>query len=246
MFRRDQFTPGGNLTASPIFQTGYNSNVQASTITLWNFGGLYPWQTGNNALSVASTDNGDTNDVRVMLLEENTFAQSIIDVTLTGQTPVSLGDFQYVNRTVVLTEPDPGGDIHVGFGTFTAGVPATTLGYISAGENTSQSCTFTVPQGFSILFSQLVVNAEKNAFFVSCISVPGLPFWELGRSFTTGSAVIVKPTILLDALGASNPFGIPTLNSLPAGTRVEVRTASLSGQPDNVGGFFELYMVEDI
>lgn len=124
--------------------------------TVWRHGGLYEYPSTPMAMTVSSTSADDTaagTGARTVVISGlvDDFESSTETVTLDGQNPVSVpGNWIRINR---VSADDVGsgnvnaGDIHIGSGTVTAGVPATTYGFIEMGDGTSLSSVFTFAKG---------------------------------------------------------------------------------------------------
>lgn len=125
----------------------------------------------NRASSDSTLDVGK--EVLVVGLDENWFSSTQI-VTLNGQNKVILNpELIRINQLIAQTDLD--GDLYVYEDTaITNGVPNDTTkvkGYISVGNNISQSAIFTIPVGFSAIFKTaaygLVPSAQCCSTFIN-------------------------------------------------------------------------------
>ena len=137
---------------------GYNPDVDTSTESVWPDGGVVPHPTVAAVLSVSSSSANDTSagtGARTVFIEGldsgyNTISET---VTLNGQTAVSTsGSYLYVNQLYVTSAGSSGhneGNINVGTGTVTAGVPAVLYDIIAATYNTRTTAHYCVPAGYT-------------------------------------------------------------------------------------------------
>ena len=139
----------------------YGKNVDVDTgqdNDIWDLGGTYPFLSAPTVLtlsSVTSTDEvSDTGarTVRVFTLDD-TWALASQSVTMNGLSGVALtGQHRRVFRAFVESAGSNNGaeaTIHVGFGSITAGVPATSLAAILLGNNQTLMAIMTVPSNMT-------------------------------------------------------------------------------------------------
>lgn len=163
----DQFhpdvRPAGSVTAESILKFGHNGAVGTAALeTVWSQGGLYVWPAGATAMTVSSDDANDTSagtgarTVVVFALDSANLEIAPMTISMNGLTGVSVPtNPRAVNRMIVATAGSTGrnlGNVYIGTGTVTAGVPATIYGVIVASgatvgleENQTQQGFFTVP-----------------------------------------------------------------------------------------------------
>lgn len=112
---------------------------------IWDQGGTYVFPSDKGEeMYIASSNAGDTQIVDIIGLDlhgavRRTFA------LLTGQTKVSVGVFNRVFRMYVNGTQANAGDIYVGNGTFTDGVPENIFAKIVVGAIQTRMALFTVP-----------------------------------------------------------------------------------------------------
>lgn len=138
---------------------GYNPDVDsAAEETVWTAGGLYVHASSPTIMTVSSTSTSDTSAGvgarQIYLLGINSTGGEVSEfVTLNGQTAVNTihtyTEIQYVLVTSVGSTGHNVGNIAIGTGTVTAGVPATTYGHILATENGSLMGHYTIPLGYT-------------------------------------------------------------------------------------------------
>ncbi|MCP4598974.1 MAG: hypothetical protein GY847_00260 [Proteobacteria bacterium] len=150
---------------------GFNPDVGATRETVWDGGGLYPWNESAQALTISSDDPADTllgtgaRTATVIGLDSN-YAEYSITVELSGTTPVDVvANGMRVSRVKVDTAGSGGanaGELYVGFGAVSSGVPASTLAIIRPGYNQTQMALYTVPAGKVVFLGDYYNNTGKG------------------------------------------------------------------------------------
>jgi len=142
---------------------GYNPDVDTSTETVWPYGGLLAFPASALRMSVSSANSNDTSagtGARTVYVEGLDANHSVISetVTLNGQTAVLTTQFfLHINQLYVATAGSSGaaaGNIYVGTGTVTAGVPAVVYDIIEYDYNARVTGSYTVPAGYTAYLSQ--------------------------------------------------------------------------------------------
>jgi len=137
--------------------------------TLWGDNTLYTYPTSAvsvNSLSIASASANDTvagtgaRKVKITGLDTN-YAAVTETVSMNGQTPVKLTEEFYRINEMSVYEIGSSlyniGDVWLGTGTFTAGVPATKYSLILNETNVSENGIFTVPAShYAMIFPPAV------------------------------------------------------------------------------------------
>jgi hypothetical protein len=134
-----------NIKSKSLFKFGRNTDLGTSEETVWVRGGIETYATGNTINQVSSSDNSDTQEIKI---EGHTISGSELSfvsqtITLTGQTPVTLTTPLYrASRLFNNDNTDFAGEVY-GYesgGTVTAGVPqdATKI-HVEASGATNQS-----------------------------------------------------------------------------------------------------------
>jgi hypothetical protein len=156
-----------------VHKFAYNADVGTTFEPIWDQGGAYtfPASTGVQ-LSVASSSAADTGagtgvqTVRVEGVDVNGefFSE---DITLTGTTEVPLTNTSViaVNRMYALTVGTGGvnaGDIYVGDGVFTVGVPAEKFLKIKVGNGQTLHGIYTVPKDKAAYLLGWEISAARN------------------------------------------------------------------------------------
>lgn len=173
-----QITSNNVTGVKSVFNFGFNPDVDSALETIWDQGGLYVYPTSAIQMKVSSTSANDTSagtgarTVVVSGLDEN-YNEAEETVTLNGQTEVlTTTTFIRVFRASVTTAGSGGtaaGNIYIGTGTVTAGVPATVYAKITLGENQTLMALWTVPAGYTayILKGSLSVGTANGNQYVT-------------------------------------------------------------------------------
>ena len=148
------FSLGEKLTTFKA--AGINREVTTDAVpeSLWSIGGTVSFLTSSINLYVASTNTQDTaagsgsKQIKIVGLDEN-FVEQSETFTLNGQTPVtSSKTYMRVNNAYVTyagSEEKNVGDINIGYGTWSSGVPSNYVAQIPANEGELAQALFTVP-----------------------------------------------------------------------------------------------------
>lgn len=191
------------VTPHSIF--GYNGSVSAET-TLWNQGGIYVYPSTAIFMTISSTSDNDTelgSGARTLFVEglgEGYVAQTeaIILNGKTGRTTIK--KWLRVFRITVLTGgtvDGADGNIYIGVGTLTQGVPATVYARVCHGYNRSCNGMFTTPAGYTgyVLHTRYTVGAGKEVI-IKALAKPEGGVWILAGIFPVYQNSIADEIIL--------------------------------------------------
>ena len=138
---------------------GYNPDLDsAAEETVWTAGGLYAHASSPTIMKVSSTSTLDTSAGvgarTISILGINSTGNEVSEtVTLNGQTAVNTThtytEIQSALVTSVGSATHNEGNISIGTGTVTGGVPAVIYGHILATENGSLIGHYTIPAGYT-------------------------------------------------------------------------------------------------
>jgi len=133
-----------------IFRASYNSNVGTSEATVWPKNTAYVFPVSAGHMMLYSTSALDTTQLVLIDGLDSNYDEISEVLMLNGQTgrQTSL-EYLRINTMTVLTD-SPQGDIALGTGVATAGVPANTYGFIHAGDNITSAAVYTVPAGYTL------------------------------------------------------------------------------------------------
>ena len=155
------------------YKFGTNSSVGNSVETIWQQGGLYSYPPSASTMTVSSSDVNDTSagtGARTVLISglDASYNEASETITLNGQTAVTtVNSYIRVNRAIVLTAGSGGanaGNIYVGTGTVTAGVPANIYTIINGdGSNQTLQCFWTVPAGYTAYIYQTNISTGTSS-----------------------------------------------------------------------------------
>jgi hypothetical protein len=133
------------------FGANFNITTASGPEDVWEGGGIYPFSTSADIISLSSSDASDTHVVRVQGLDENG-DEVIQDITLTGQTRVPLTTPLFrVYRMENMGNADFTGTVYCYSGTEnSSGVPSgasVTKAIIDNGNNQTLMAIYTIPLG---------------------------------------------------------------------------------------------------
>lgn len=149
----------GQIEGHQIVQVfGYNSDLDLTEESIWPNGGAVPHPTTASVLKVSSSSADDAaagTGARTVYISgvDADFDEVGEFVTLNGQTAVNTSNsYRYVNQLYVVTVGSGAhnaGNINVGTGTVTAGVPAVLYDMIAIGYNQRTTAHYCVPAGYT-------------------------------------------------------------------------------------------------
>lgn len=189
-----------NCTAVDLF--GFNRTIGTAYETVWNNGGgIYPFPSAADTLSVVSSSASDTMDVMITGLDAN--RDILVEtVTLTGTTAVTTtGEFLRVNACVI-TSGNNVGNITVTHGT-------DVIGYIQATYGVHQAVIYSVPRKHRLFINQIdftsgTLTANKYMLARACLKPdPEIHFFE--TTFVTSQLAydLKKPFVINGGLDFS-------------------------------------------
>ena len=217
----------------PLFKFGFNSAVSTDEETVWDEGGIYAYPTSASVMKVSSSNAADTSTVVIAGLDAN-YDEIEETVTITGQTAVNTTkEFLRVFRARV-TADEPAGNIYIGTGTVSSGVPANQFAKITAGENQTLMAVWTVPAGYTAYLHQGTISsgtATVNKFSTTRLKVK--PFGEVMQT----KAIITLHNSFVDF-----DFGSPL--AITEKSDIEARALTSSGT-DSVSVTFSIIYVKN-
>jgi len=140
-----------------VFKFGRNREIATNSDPedIWSVGGVYPFLTSSINVYVASTSGSDAaadngaKQVTIQGLDEN-YSEQEETFVLNGQTPVTGSKtFSRVFRAFIThagSNEVNDGDINIGYGTWSSGVPSNYIAQIPANEGQTQMAVYTVPK----------------------------------------------------------------------------------------------------
>lgn len=149
---------------------GFNPDVDTSQVSVWPLASLITFPATALQMTVSSTSANDTSagtgaqTIVVQGLDAN-YNEVSETVTMNGQTAVAMtAALIRVNYAYVATAGSgngAAGDIYIGTGTVTTGVPATVYDVIKFDYNTTITGSWTVPAGYTAYVSQGLFSAGQ-------------------------------------------------------------------------------------
>jgi len=150
---------------------GFNGDVDTTQVTVWPLPSLITFPAAALQMTVSSTSANDTaagTGARTVVVQgvDANYNEVTETVTLNGQTAVTMSaSLLRVNYAYVATAGSgnsAAGDIYIGTGTVTAGVPATTYDIIKFDYNVTTTGSYTVPAGYTAYVSQGLFSAGQT------------------------------------------------------------------------------------
>lgn len=151
---------------------GFNADVATSEETIWDQGGLYTYPSAAGQWKVSSSRVEDIDSatgaatVKITGLDSS-YEEISETVTLNGQNAViTTNSYLRINQYEVLTAGSGGfnaGDVYLGTGTVTNGVPATKYAMITAQMNHALAAVYTVPANKWFYLTSLIATTFGNA-----------------------------------------------------------------------------------
>jgi hypothetical protein len=150
---------------------GFNPDVDTAQVSVWPLPSLITFPAAALQMTVSSTSADDTaagtgaRTVVVQGLDAN-YNEVTETVTMNGQTAVTMSaSLLRVNYAYVATAGSgnsAAGDIYIGTGTVTAGVPATAYDIIKFDYNNTTTGSYTVPASYTAYVSQGLFSAGQT------------------------------------------------------------------------------------
>lgn len=207
---------------------GYNPDVDTSEESVWPDGGTVPHPTVASVLKVSSSDAADVSPsgtgartVRITGLNANYFEVSET-VVLNGQTAVNtVNSYLYVNGLTVTSVGSGGanaGNINVGTGTVTAGVPAVLYDMIAIGYNNRTTGHYCIPAGYTGFLVQGLFTAGQASGSTAItgkllIHSPGDNIVRVGAITTLNNGVVQYMFNYPTAIPEKNCIGATAIGS---------------------------------
>lgn len=179
------------------YRFGFNADIATSEETVWDQGGLYTYPTAAGQLGVSSSSAEDEAagagafTVQIYGLDGD-YVETNETVTITSQNSAQttnsyLRVFRAIIRTAGASEFNVG-DVYVGTGTVTSGVPATKYLKITAQQNQSLMALWTVPANKWFYLTRFVASTFGNATQSLTVRLVAMPEDEV---FQTKDKVIL-------------------------------------------------------
>jgi hypothetical protein len=228
---------GNRLPDSSSLIVGCNPIVSTTEVTLWCESTKYAYPLVATTMTLSSSDAEDnaTGDgartLRVSGLDsEYNFIQETL--TLNGLTAVpTINEYLRISNIRVVTaglrEPANIGDIYLGTGVVSAGIPAVVYERIVANVGISRRACHTVPRGREALVAGLMVRTERNADVQARM-----------YAAAEGGPMIQRGSVPVFASGFN--LQLSSFLRIPEKTDIEIRTRTDAGTY-RVMGVLELF-----
>lgn len=150
---------------------GFNPDVDTTQVSIWPLPSMITYPTAALQMTVSSTSANDTSagtGARTIVVEglDANYNEVTETVTMSGQTPVTMtAPLLRVNYAYVATAGSgnsAAGDIYIGTGVVTAGVPATVYEIIKFDYNDTTTGSYTVPAGHTAYLSQGLFSSGQS------------------------------------------------------------------------------------
>lgn len=194
----------------PFFQFGSASAVGTSEVTVWNASSLYVYPPGPMQMKVSSSSVNDNpagtgaGQITINGLDHN-YDEVEEVVILDGRNPVLTNTFFVrVFNARVTCGTDAAGDVYVGDGTVTAGVPQIKYAKVVVGDNDTMMALWTVPRGYTAYMQQGTISSgteSANRYITAKLKIR--PF---GQCFQTKAKVTGSNTFMPFDFGVALPI----------------------------------------
>lgn len=222
---------------------GFNPDVDTAQVTVWPLASLITFPVAAIQMTVSSSNANDTSagtgarTIVVQGLDAN-YNEVSETVTLNGQTAVTMtASLLRVNYAYVLTAGSgngAAGDIYIGTGVVTAGVPATTYDIIKFDYNTTITGSFTIPARHTGYLSQGLFSSGQS----------GGSNQVQGRLLTRGTDNIRRTLAVTSINNGVADYVFEYPNAIQEKTTVEA-TAIGSSSNNAVSSMFILLLVKE-
>lgn len=149
---------------------GFNPDVDVTQVSVWPLPSLITFPAAALQMTVSSTSADDASagtGARTIVVEglDANYNEISETVTMNGQTAVTMTKAMLrINYAYVATAGSgngAAGDIYIGTGTVTAGVPATVYDVIKFDYNNTTTGSYTIPAGYTAYVSQGLFSAGQ-------------------------------------------------------------------------------------
>jgi len=235
-----QLRRGEVYGTSAVYKFGYSAGVSTDKKTISDAGNDFDALSSAQALKLSSSSEEDAaagDGARTVRVEgvDGDYVEISEEISLNGQTAVNTTKaFLRVYRAYVLTAGSTNkeeGDIYIGYGTVTSGVPASVLAKITQGESQTLMATWTVPRGHTAYISRVSFSSGTEA--TNKYVTGRLEVKEVGSVYRTKEKVSFgSGEILIDL---SLPITVPEKSD------VKLTAISSSGTQDCSGSLIITY-----
>lgn len=222
---------------------GYNSDIDTAVETVWPYGGLLSFPAAALQMKVSSSNANDTaagTGARTVYIAGLDASHNEISetVTLNGQTAVlTTNSYLHINEAYVVSAGSlngAAGDIYIGTGVVTAGVPATVYDIIAYDYNKRITGSYTVPAGYTAYLEQGLFSSGSSAGGTSVT----------GRLMTRGTNDIRLTSAIVTLNNGSADYAFEYPIVIPEKTTVEAQ-AFATANNNAASSMFILLLVKN-
>lgn len=148
-----------------LYRSAYSNNITTTRSVIRAAGGTYVFPSSATLMTVSSSSTADVGQAVLIEGLNGSYVEQSEVVVLNGQTGVSTTKSYFrLNKITIITDsPNTVGNVYVGTGTVTAGIPATIYGYCAAADRTSQSTIYTVPANKTYIVTNGSISSGTTA-----------------------------------------------------------------------------------
>jgi hypothetical protein len=222
---------------------GYNPDVDsAAEETIWTAGGLYQHLDTPSIMKVSSSSASDTSAGigarSIYIVGINSTGGEVFEtVILNGQTPVNTihtySSIQTSSVVSVGSATHNEGNISIGTGTVTGGVPANIYGHILVSENKSLIGHYTIPAGYTgyLISGGMSSGTEGGSAYV------------IGRLKVRQNDIVYTSALVTFSNGQVN-FDFKYPIAIPEGACIQA-TAKSTANNESVSCNFEIVLIKN-
>jgi hypothetical protein len=227
---------------SVVTIAGYNSDVDQAWEMITPVGNL-SYAAAALQMTVSSSDANDTSagtGARTVLITglDANYAVITETVTMNGQTAVTTtNSFLRINSMLVATAGTGlanAGNIYIGTGVVTAGVPATIYNLISTGFNNTTSSQYTIPAGYTgyLVVARIGLAQDAGTTLITART----------RFVGTNNIPVTGPIIVTNNGISTIDFPYP----VAIAEKTRIQGEAIGGADNNeAAGFFEVVLVKN-
>lgn len=221
---------------------GFNNDLSTSEETIWDGGGIYSYPASATTMTLSSDDaNDDEGGTGAITIEvdalEAGYVPTVQTFTLNGLSGVTVTpDLLRANRLTVKSAGAGGinaGNIYLGSGTITSGVPANVFAQIASGQGQTLMAVYSVPVGKTAYIYEPVVTSSRVAAGSVNARLIVRPFGEVFQ---------VKRHFIVSTSGGPTPPPRKFPLKVNEKSDVEIRALGSASNMD-VSGEFEFLLV---
>jgi len=159
-----QLAQGSLANMNPLFKFGENKLVGDTLETIWDHSGQYVYLSSAQQVTVSSSSSSDTNMTITVQGLDADYNEISEDVSVAGRAPTTTdASFLRVFRAFYKSGDSLVGDIYIGTGTLTDGVPANVLAVVKADRGQTMMALYAVPAGYTMYILKAHVSSGTES-----------------------------------------------------------------------------------